>query len=67
MIEASGFRLLKWDDVSNEKDPPNTLRPKNSIQKLVMGEELLTQIRNADKLNDEEQRLVMVQAVFERT
>ena len=66
MIEASGFHLLKWDDVTNEKDPPNTIRPKYSIQKLVMGEELLAEIRIADKHNDEEQRLVMVQAVFER-
>ena len=66
MIEASGFRLLQWDDVTNEKDPPGTIRPTQSIQKLVMGEELLAEIRKADKHNDEEQRLVMVQAVFER-
>jgi SAM-dependent methyltransferase len=65
-IEAAGFRLLKWDDVTNEKDPPGTIRPMQSIQKLVMGEELLAEIRIADKHNDEEQRLVMVQAVFER-
>jgi hypothetical protein len=66
MIEAAGFRLLQWDDVTNEKDPPGTIRPTHSIQKLVMGEALLAEIRNADKHNDEEQRLVMVQAVFER-
>jgi len=66
VIEASGFRLIQWDDVTNEKDPPNMIRPAYSIQKLVMGEELLAQIRSADKLNDDEQRLVMVQAVFKR-
>jgi SAM-dependent methyltransferase len=66
MIEAAGFRLLQWDDVTNEKDPPGTIRPTHSIQKLVMGEELLAEIRIADKHNDDEQRLVMVQAVFER-
>jgi SAM-dependent methyltransferase len=66
MIEAAGFRLLKWDDVTNEKDPPNTIRPKYSIQQLVMGDDLLAEIRIADKHNDEENRLIMVQAVFER-
>jgi sarcosine/dimethylglycine N-methyltransferase len=66
VIEAAGFHLLKWEDVTNEKDPSNTVRPAQSIQKLVMGEELLAQIRQADQRNDAEQRLVMVQAVFER-
>jgi len=66
MIEASGFRLLQWDDVTNEKDAPGAVRPTHSIQKLVMGDDLLAEIRIADKHNDEEQRLVMVQAVFER-
>jgi hypothetical protein len=32
-----------------------------------MGEELLAEIRIADKHNDDEQRLSMVQAVFERS
>jgi hypothetical protein len=66
MIEASGFRLLKWDDVTHEKDASAAVRSNHSIQKLVMGAELLAEIRIADKHNDEEQRLVMVQAVFER-
>jgi hypothetical protein len=65
-IEAAGFRLLQWDDVTDEKDPPNTARPKHSIQKLVMGEDLLAAIIRAGKRNDEEKRLVMIQAVFER-
>jgi len=67
VIEAAGFRLLKWDDVTNEKDPPTAVRPTHSIQKLVMGEELLAEIRLADQRNDAEQRLVMIQAVFERS
>ena len=58
--------LLKWDDVTDEKDPPGTVRLMHNIQKLVMGAELLAEIRNADKHNDTEKRLVMVQAVFER-
>jgi sarcosine/dimethylglycine N-methyltransferase len=65
-IEAMGFHPLKWDDVTNEKYEPNAIRPTQSIQKLVMGDDLLAEIRIADKHNDEEQRLVMVQAVFER-
>jgi SAM-dependent methyltransferase len=65
-IEAAGFRLLQWDDVTNEKDEPNTVRSTYSIQKFVMGDELLAEIRIADKHNAEEQRLIMVQAVFER-
>jgi len=65
MIEASGFRIHKWEDVTHEKTP-KVPRPKYNIQKLVMGDELLAKIRVADKHNDEEDRLVMVQAVFER-
>jgi len=66
VIEAAGFRVRKWDDVTHEKTP-KIPRPKYSIQKLVMGDELLARIRDADKRNDEENRLVMFQAVFERT
>jgi len=65
-IEASGFRLLQWDDVTDEKDPPDTPRPKDSIQTLVMGDELLAAIMRAGKRNDDEKRLMMTQAVFER-
>jgi len=66
MIEAAGFRRIKWDDVTNEKDPPNTVRPIQSIQKLVMGAELLNEITRASQRNEDEDRLIMVQAVFER-
>jgi len=65
VIEASGFRLLEWDDVTNEKSPA-VPRPMYSIQRLVMGDDLLAEINNADKRNDEEKRLVMVHAIFER-
>lgn len=65
VIEASGFRLLEWDDVTNERSP-TTPRQTYSIQKLVMGDDLLAEINNADKRNDKENRLVMVHAVFER-
>jgi len=65
MIEAAGFRVRKWEDVTHEKTPgtpPSTY----NIQKLIMGDDLLARIRVADKRNDEEKRLVMFQAVFER-
>ena len=65
-IEAAGFRLLRWDDVTDEKDLPAAVRPKYMIQKLVMGDALLTEIRPADQRNDKEKRLVMIQAVFQR-
>lgn len=65
-IEAAGFHLIQWDDVTDEKDVPAAVRPTHTIQKLVMGEALLAEIRLANQRNDAEQRLVMVQAVFER-
>jgi len=65
VIKASGFQIRKWDDVTREKTP-NVPESKYNIQKLVMGDELLAKIRVADRHNDEEDRLVMVQAVFER-
>jgi len=65
MIEAAGFHIHKWDDVTHEKTP-KIPRPPYSIQQIVMGEELLAKIRIADKRNDEEKRLTMFQAVFEK-
>lgn len=64
-IEAAGFQVRIWDDVTHEKTP-KTPRPRYNIQKLVMGDDLLAKIRRADKRNDEENRLLMYQAVFER-
>ena len=66
LIEASGFQTVKWEDVTDEKDPPAAIHPTYTIQKLVMGEELLANIRFADRRNDAEKRLVIIQAVFER-
>jgi 2-polyprenyl-3-methyl-5-hydroxy-6-metoxy-1,4-benzoquinol methylase len=64
-IEAAGFRVRQWDDVTHEKTP-TVPRPAHSIQKLVMGGELLAAITQADERNEKERRLVMFQAVFER-
>jgi len=64
-IEAAGFQVRKWEDVTKEKTP-KTPRPVHSVQRLVMGDDLLAKIRVADKRNDDENRLVMCHAVFER-
>ena len=64
-VEAAGFQVRKWDDVTDKKTS-DASRPSYSIQKLVMGEELLAEITRASKRNDEEKRLVMYHAVFER-
>jgi SAM-dependent methyltransferase len=66
VIEAAGFRTLKWDDVTLERTPSDSARPAYSIQQLVMGEDLLAEIASAGRRNQEERRLVMAQAVFER-
>ncbi len=65
-IEAAGFHLLQWDDVTHEKEPGGAPRPQNSIQQLVMGPELLKEITRASQRNEEEGRMVMIQAVFRR-
>lgn len=65
LIESKGFRTIKWEDVTNEETPAMP-RPIYNIQRLVMGDDLLAEIRLADKRNDGEKRVVMVQAVFER-
>ena len=66
VIEAAGFQMLKWDDVTLVKDASSNSRPIYSIQKLVMGEELLKEITRASQRNEAEQRLLMFQAVFEK-
>ena len=66
VIEEAGFQTLKWDDVTLVKEASSNIRPVYSIQKLVMGEELLTEITRASQRNEAEQRLLMFQAVFEK-
>ena len=65
LIESTGFQTLKWDDVTLEKTVPSTAGTP-TIQSIVMGDDLLAEIRIADKRNDEEGRIVMIQAVFGR-
>jgi ubiquinone/menaquinone biosynthesis C-methylase UbiE len=68
VIEAAGFRLRAWDDVTAEMAGPSTgaAVPAHSIQRIVMGE-ALDEITRAGQRNREEGRIVMIQAVLERT
>jgi SAM-dependent methyltransferase len=68
VIEAAGFRLRAWDDVTAETVGPTGAAaiPPHSIQRLVMGDALDEIIRVGHR-NREEGRLVSIQAVFERT
>lgn len=65
LIESTGFQTRKWDDVTHEKSAPGSAGAP-TIQSIVMGDDLLAEIRIADKRNDEEDRIVMIQAVFDR-
>ncbi len=68
LIEAAGFRLRAWDDVTAEIAGPSSgaAVPAHSIQRIVMGE-ALDEVTRAGQRNREEGRIVMIQAVLERT
>jgi len=67
VIEAAGFRLRAWDDVTAETAGPTTAAtiPAHSIQRLVMGDAIDEIIRVGHR-NREEGRITSIQAVFER-
>ena len=65
LIEAAGFTVSAWDDVTTETAGSSAPVPAHSIQRIVMGE-ALDEIIRAGHRNREEGRLVMVQAVFNR-
>ncbi|MEX2221880.1 MAG: methyltransferase domain-containing protein [Candidatus Rokuibacteriota bacterium] len=67
VIEAVGFRVRVWDDVTAETAGPTTgaAIPAHSIQRLVMGDAIDEIIRVGHR-NRDEGRLVSIQAVFER-
>ena len=65
VIEAAGFRLRAWDDVTEETGRAGGAVPPHSIQRIVMGD-ALEAITRAGQRNREEGRIVMIQAVFER-
>lgn len=67
LIEAEGFQVRVWEDVTAEiaGSGPAAAATGPSIQALVMGE-TLEAISRAGRRNCDEGRIVMVQAVFER-
>jgi hypothetical protein len=65
LIEGAGFRVRAWDDVTADTTPTGPAVPEHSIQRLVMGDRLKT-FAEPNRRNHDEQRLVSVQAVFDR-
>ena len=67
VIEAAGFRVRAWDDVTAQLAGPSTgaAVPAHGIQRIVMGD-AVDEITRAGQRNREERRIVIVQAVFER-
>jgi ubiquinone/menaquinone biosynthesis C-methylase UbiE len=66
VIERAGFRTRVWDDVTTETARPGAVAPPYAVQRLIMGE-ALEAITRAGERNREEGRIVMVQAIFERS
>jgi SAM-dependent methyltransferase len=66
LIEAAGFRVRAWEDVTRElAASAGTTVPAHSVQRLVMGD-ALEAILQAGHRNREEGRIVSIQAVLER-
>jgi sarcosine/dimethylglycine N-methyltransferase len=67
LIEAAGFQVRAWDDITAETAGPRdpAAMPAHSAQRLIMGERLDAIVR-AGHRNRDEGRLLSVQAVFDR-
>jgi SAM-dependent methyltransferase len=67
VMEAAGFQVRAWDDVTAEAVGPSTgaASPAHSVQRIVMGD-AVDAIARAGQTNREEGRIVMIQAVLER-
>lgn len=67
VIEAAGFRARAWEDMTGETAGPATgaAIPAHSIARLVMGD-AIDAIVAAGHRNQDERRIVSIQAVFER-
>jgi SAM-dependent methyltransferase len=67
VIEAAGFRVRAWDDVTAELAGSSTgaVVPAQAIQRIVMGD-ALDEITRAGARNRDEGRIVMIQAVLVR-
>lgn len=67
VMEAAGFRVRAWEDVTTELAGPSTgaAFPAHSIARIVMGD-TLDEITRAGQRNRDERRIVNVQAILER-
>ena len=67
VIEAAGFQVRAWEDVTAEVAGPGSAAaiPAHSVQRIIMGA-ALDEIVRAGQQNREERRIVMTQAVLER-
>jgi len=67
VIEAAGFRVKVWDDVTADLAGPSTgaAVPAHAIQRIVMGD-AVDEITRAGQRNRDEGRIVMTQAVLVR-
>ena len=66
ILEAAGFRVREWLDVSGESAVGPGKVPPVTIQRLVMGDELEA-IGRAGKRNQLEGRVLMIQAALDKT
>ena len=68
VMEAAGFTVRIWDDVTAEIAGPSSAAdiPAYSAQRILMGDRLDAIVR-AQQRNRAEQRIVMIQAVLERS
>jgi SAM-dependent methyltransferase len=67
VMEAAGFRVRAWDDVTAEMGGPSTgaAVPPHAIQRIVMGD-AVDAITRGGQRNRDEGRIVMIQAVLVR-
>jgi ubiquinone/menaquinone biosynthesis C-methylase UbiE len=67
VMEAAGFRVRAWDDVTAEQTGPSTgaAAPAHAIQRIVLGD-TVDEITRAGTRNRDEGRIVMIQAVLVR-
>ncbi len=66
LIEATGFRMRAWDDMEPQPARPASAGPTPGIASIVMGDAYAA-IIDAWQLNCNEERAVVVQAVFDRS
>ena len=67
VMERAGFRVRAWDDVTAELAGPSpTVTPPHFAARLIMGD-ALDEIVRAQERNRAEGRIVMIQAVLERS